>query len=153
MTDVARCIVACTDDSGQYSSTVDAAIARAKESGATVILYDLAAASTFSSPRPTIWAGEGEAAAFDHPLDPVDLEKLGRHAIALQVEDARRQGVDAFGWLPEATGGAALAEYAVSRQAELLLIPVDLDDADIAGAQGAAGQHLHVELVGDGANA
>ncbi|HVE64681.1 MAG TPA: hypothetical protein VNB94_12885 [Mycobacteriales bacterium] len=149
MTNASRCIVACTDDTGQFSSTVDAAIERAKESGATVILYDVAASSTFSSPRPTIWAGEGEAAVYDHPLDPLELEKLGRHDFALQVEGARQQGVDAYGWLPDATGGAALAEYAVSRQADLLLMPADIEPPDlIDGARGAAGDHLIVELVG-----
>jgi len=154
MTVAHRCIVACTDDTGRFSATVDAAIERAKESGATVILYDVAAASAFSSPRPNIWAGEGEAEVYDHPLNPLELEKLGRHDFALQVERARTQGLDAYGWLPDSTGGVAVAEYAVSRQADLLLMPADIDQADfIDGAKGAAGEHLQVELVGDATKA
>ena len=146
MTEAKRCIVACTDDSGRYADTVSAAVDRAKESGAMVILYDVAAPSAFTSPRPNIWAGEGERDVYDHPLDPVELEKLGRHDFALQVQQARQAGVDAYGWLPEDAGGAALAEYAARQQAELVLVPADIEEPDyLTGVQGSGS--LHVELV------
>ena len=147
MTDAPRCIVACTDESGRYAATVSTAVDRAKESGASVILYDVAAPSAFTDPRPNIWAGEGEREVYDHPLDPVELEKLGRHAFALQVQQAREQGVQAYGWLPDSAGGAALAEYATRQNAELVLVPADIDPPDyVSGVQGSSSA-LQVELV------
>ena len=147
MTDEKRCIVACTDDSGRYATTVSAAVDRAKDSGAKVILYDVGAPSAFTDPRPNIWAGEGERDVYDHPLDPVALEKLGRHDFALQVEQARQQGVDAYGWLPQSAGGTALVEYAALQQADLVLVPADIEQPDYLTAVEDSGA-VPVELIG-----
>jgi hypothetical protein len=128
-----RTFVVCTDESGRYDAAVEKALDRAAE-GATVILYDVEApGSSFSDPRPNEWAGEGEKHEYDHPLDPVALEKLGRHRFALQVQNARGRGVDAYGWLPRDAGGDALAAYAAEQQAELVLVPADLDDPELTG--------------------
>jgi nucleotide-binding universal stress UspA family protein len=127
-----RTYVVCTDETGRYAAAVEKALDRAEAERATVILYDVTApGSPFTNPRPNNWAGEGEQHLYDHPLDPVALEKLGRHALALQVQHARRRGIDAYGWLPEKSGGDALAAYAATQQADLVLIPADLDDPDI----------------------
>jgi hypothetical protein len=122
-----RTFVVCTDETGRFDAAVDKALDRAE--GATVILYDVeAAGSAFSDPRPNEWAGEGEKAEYDHPLDPIALEKLGRHGLALQVQKARQRGVDAYGWLPRSASGEDLAAYAAQQQAELVLVPTDLAD-------------------------
>ena len=148
MTDVKSCIVACIDDTGRYASTIAKAAERAKDSGASVILYDVAAPSTMTDPRPNIWAGEGEREVYDHPLNPVEMEKLGRHDFAVQVEQLREQGVDAYGWLPQHGGGAALADYAAQQGAHLVLVPSSLDEPDYVSAVTArTNDALQVEVV------
>ena len=132
MDDQARCIVVCTDETGRYDGSVGKALDRAADESATVILYNVTApGSAFSNPRPNEWAGEGEAEEYDRPLDPVALEKLGRHEFALQVQTARERGIDAYGWLPDKFGGDALAAYAAQQQADLVLLPADLDQPEI----------------------
>src|SRR3954447_5941430 len=97
---------------------------RAAAEHAKVVLYDVTApGSAFSNPRPTKWAGTGEREVYEHPLNPVDLEHLGRHTLALQVERARKRGIDAYGWLPDKPGGDALAAYAAREQADVVLLP------------------------------
>jgi nucleotide-binding universal stress UspA family protein len=141
----ARCIVVCTDETGRFDGSVAAAFDRASAEKAKVILYDVTApGSAFSEPRPNEWAGEGAKEEFDRPLDPVALERLGRHELAMQVQRAREQGIDAFGWLPEKAGADTLATYAAQQQADLVLIPRDLDDQDLA-LDGATG--IQVERV------
>lgn len=132
MDEQARCFVVCTDETGRYDASVAKALELAQGEGAKVILYDVTApGSAFSTPRPNEWAGEGAKEEFDRPLDPVMLERLGRHTLALQVQGARQQGIDAYGWLPEDFGGDALAAYAAQQQASLVLLPVDLDAPEI----------------------
>jgi nucleotide-binding universal stress UspA family protein len=127
----ARCIVVCTDETGRFDASVTKALDLAEGEGAKVILYDVSApGSAFSAPRPNEWAGEGAKEEFDRPLDPVALERLGRHQFALQVQSARQRGIDAYGWLPEKFGGDELATYAAQQQADLVLIPADLDDEE-----------------------
>ena len=129
----ARCFVVCTDETGRYDPSVTKALDRALAEQATVILYDVTASGTaFSNPRPNEWAGEGEREIYEHPLDPVALEHLGRHTLALQVQRARERGIDAYGWLPEKAGADALAEYAAREQADVVLLPADLDEKDLA---------------------
>lgn len=125
---MATCIVVGTDDTGRYARAVEEATRLALDDGAKVILYDLTAPGTLTSPRPNEWAGEGEAEVYDRPLDPVLIEKLGRHEFALQVERARQAGADAYGWLPDEKGGEGLASYAAREGADLVLLPADLDD-------------------------
>lgn len=132
MDEQARCFVVCTDETGRYDASVTKALELAADQGAKVILYDMTAPGTaFSDPRPNEWAGEGAKEEFERPLDPVALERLGRHTLALQVQSARQQGIDAYGWLPDQSGGDALASYAAQQQASLVLLPADLDAPEI----------------------
>lgn len=132
MDEQARTFVVCTDETGRFDDSVTRSLDLASEQGAKVILYDVTApGSAFSNPRPNEWAGEGEREQYDRPLDPVQLEHLGRHTFALQVQGARERGIDAYGWLPDKTGGSALADYAAQQQANLVLLPRDLDVPEI----------------------
>ena len=132
MDEQARCFVVCTDETGRYDGSLTKALDRAAGEGAKVILYNVTApGSAFSNPRPNEWAGEGAQEEFDRPLDPVALERLGRHEFALQVQNARTRGIDAYGWLPDKFGGDALAAYAAQQQADLVLLPADLDEPEI----------------------
>lgn len=126
------CVVVLTDETGRFDGAVDKALGRAEAGEAKVILYDVTASgSAFSDPRPNEWAGEGEKEQYEQPLDPVALEKLGRHELALQVQRARERGIDAFGWLPKSNGRDALAQYAASVQADLVLVPSDFEDVEL----------------------
>lgn len=132
MDETTRCLVVCTDETGRYDASVTKALDIAADQSAKVILYDVTApGSAFSDPRPNEWAGEGAQEEYDRPLDPVALEKLGRHALALQVQGARQRGIDAYGWLPDNAGGDALAQYAAQQQADVVLLPNDLDAPEI----------------------
>ena len=132
MDDQTHCFVVCTDETGRYDASVEKALQRAEEAGAKVILYNVTApGSAFSDPRPNEWAGEGAKEEFERPLDPVALERLGRHEFALQVKSARDRGVDAWGWLPEKFGGDTLAQYAAQQNADLVILPADLDQPEI----------------------
>jgi hypothetical protein len=82
-------------------------------------------------PAPNFWSGEGEADLYDQPLDPVKIEKLGRHDLAVQVMRAREAGVDAYGWLPNEAGGKGLLAYADRVGADLVLLPAT-DEDDMA---------------------
>lgn len=143
MDERSRTFVVCTDETGRYDASVATALRRAKAEGVRVILYDVTApGSPLTSPRPNEWSGEGERERYEHPLGPIDLERLGRHLLASQVMHARERGIDAYGWLPEKPGGDVLAEYAAREGADLVLLPTDLAEPEIAETPG-----LHVERV------
>jgi nucleotide-binding universal stress UspA family protein len=145
-----RCFVVCTDETGRYDASVAKALDRAERDEAKVILYDVSApGSAFSNPRPNEWAGEGEREVYDHPLDPVALEHLGRHLLAVAVMRARERGIDAYGWLPEKPGGDSLAAYAAQQHADLVLLPEDLAEKDLTDyfADGKNTPGLTVERV------
>jgi hypothetical protein len=132
MSEGSRCIVACTDASGRFDAVREVAVRQAAEhAGSRVIFYDVTNDGTFSDPRPNFWAGEGEAEMYDQPLDPIKIEKLGRHDLAVQVMRAREAGVDAYGWLPNEAGGKGLLAYADRVGADLVLLPAT-DEDDMA---------------------
>lgn len=123
MSESSTCIVACTGPGETFAAVGAVAIAQARESGARVIFYDVSHDGQMTDSRPNFWAGEGEQERYDRPLDPIAIEKLGFHDLAVQVQRARDEGIDAFGWLPNDTGGKGLAAYAQREQASLVLLP------------------------------
>jgi hypothetical protein len=158
MADAVKCIVACTDASGGYSAVNDVAIAQARETGARVIFYDVSQDGRMTDPRPNFWAGEGEAELYDRPLEPVAIERLGFHELALQVQRARDEGVDAFGWLPNDPGGQGLAAYAQREHADLVLLAAGtestakyVDDLRQAAGTDAATATARIRLVDEDA--
>lgn len=132
MADQPTCIVACTDETGRYAGVLSTAIERAKDSGARLILYAVDAGGTFTDARPNKWAGEGEEQVYDKPLGAIELEKLGLHGLATQVQQAVSAGVDASLWLPQGNPAEELAAYATREGANLVLIPADIDPPEVA---------------------
>jgi hypothetical protein len=131
MTDV-RTVIAVTGEDDRFAPVRKAAVERALEQHATLILYDIdAVESPLESPLPTGWSAEGTEEEVGDRLGPEELGAAGREEISRQVVDARRQGVDAWGWLPSDKGRDALVEYAARQPAALVIAPKDHPDLDL----------------------
>jgi hypothetical protein len=86
MTEI-RTVIAVTGEDDRFEPIRRAAIDRALEDHATLILYDLdAPASPLESPVPTGWSAEGTEEDVGDRLGPEELEAAGREAIARQVK-------------------------------------------------------------------
>jgi hypothetical protein len=158
-------IIAVTSDDASHRNVVDRAVAVARQSGSTVILYDLGVdLGPFESALPTDWSGDGQQEQFGDRLDPGDLEAAGQTALADQVRIVRAAGVEAFGWLPPKADPGALAEYAAGQGAELILVSTEdaelieafrddptVDEAAVGGATDGPPppprERIHVEAV------
>ena len=133
-----RTVIAVTGEDDRYEPIRRAAIERARAEHASLILYDIdAAGSPLESPVPTQWSAEGTEDDVGDRLGPRELEAAGRQAIARQVEDARAQGLDAWGWLPSDTSRDALVEYASREPAARVFAPKDDPDLDLGDLPGA----------------
>ncbi len=126
-----ECIVAYTGEGPEYRPFVEGAVRIAREREASLILYDVDAASAFSEPLPTWWSADGMKEQFGERLSPTELEKAGREVLRDWVEEARRAGVEAYGWLPTKRDATALTEYAGDQRATLLVIPSSLEDKSL----------------------
>jgi hypothetical protein len=128
----ARTLVAWVGEDDELAHVRDAALELARANGAQVILYDRDAASAFADPLPNQWASAGERQQYGDPLSDDDLVKLGREPLARKVVAARREGVDAWGWLPEHHGTDKMVDYARGQGADLVLLPEDLQEPGLA---------------------
>ena len=150
-------IVAVTAEDEAHATVRKRAAEVARHVGSTVILWAAdAAASPLESPLPTNWSGDGEVEQFGDRLGPNDLMASGHEALAMQVGELRKDGVDAWGWLPETADATHLATYATEQGASLVLLSnadhdllADLREADERGgdSQGGALRGLRVEAV------
>ena len=138
-----RTIVAVTSEDDALRDVRRTAMERARSEGATLILYDVTAGENpLESPLPTQWSAEGTEDDVGDRLAPDELEAAGRAAIARQVQDARDQGIDAWGWLPESDDRATLLEYAVALPSAVVLVP----PGELAADEPAP---VPVDVVGD----
>jgi nucleotide-binding universal stress UspA family protein len=116
-------VIAVVSEDQRHAPVLRRAIERARERGATLILFDVdARTSPLESPLPTNWSGEGEKQLFPHRLSPNDLDTAGRARLARQVQQARDAGVQAYGWLPENPDAQGLAAYARAEDASLVVL-------------------------------
>jgi nucleotide-binding universal stress UspA family protein len=130
---MSKTIIAYLGHGDHFAPLIERANSLALSRGAKLIFYDSDAASRLgASPLPTAWSGEGLKEQFSECLDPEQLEKAGQEELRDRVEAARRQGIDAFGWLPSKRGAKELAEYAVNRGADYLIVPSDLEQNGLA---------------------
>lgn len=123
-------IVVITAEDDRYGDARRDAAERAKREQRRLILYDWDAPSLFGEPLPTWWSSDGWDRRFPDRLDPEQLDAAGRSAIAEQVRELRRDGVDAFAWLPSDHGPGALAEYANGQHADVIVVPAELRKLD-----------------------
>ena len=125
--------------------------------GSAVILWARdAAGSPFEAPLPTGWSADGDQEEFGDRLGPNDLMAAGREPIARQVGELRKNGVDAWAWLPNKADAESLASFATDHGASLILLSTadkdlleDLRDTDERGADGHRGglHGLRIEAV------
>jgi nucleotide-binding universal stress UspA family protein len=119
-------VVAYVDEEGSFDHSAKAAVEIARRYGSRVILYDASSVSAFSDPIASSVSADGVEEQFSDPLPPEDLERLGRPSLAASVVDARKEGVDAWGWLPSDHGLDAFWAYARERGADLTIVPHEL---------------------------
>jgi hypothetical protein len=143
MADV-RTVIAVTGEDDRFEPVRRAAMQRARSERATLILYDIdAPVSPLESPLPTDWSAEGTEEEVGDRLGPEELEAAGRDSVADQVTAARRDGIDAWGWLPDSADREQLVDYAARQPGALVLVPAgdpdlradDLPDAETVGRE------------------
>jgi nucleotide-binding universal stress UspA family protein len=132
LTTDARTIVSYTHEDDRHREVREVAMNAARRSGAALILYALESYTPLADPLPNdTWSGEGQRRLFGNPLSIGDLEQLGRSQLAAQVLAASQGGVDAGAWIPEKPGIDALVAYAQQHDADLVLLPESIVDADL----------------------
>jgi hypothetical protein len=152
-------IVAVARGDESHAAVRKRAAALARQVGSTLILWAAdAPISPLESPLPTGWSGDGEQEQFGDRLGPNDLMAAGREDLARQIGELRKEGVDAWAWLPGTADAEHLAEYAADQGATLVLVSTedagliaDLRDAEerqnADRDRSAGGQHVRVEAV------
>jgi hypothetical protein len=150
-------IVAVTAADDTHDNVRKRAAALGHQIGSSVILWARdASVSALESPLPTDWSGDGEQEEFGDRLGPSDLMAAGREPIARQVGELRKDGIDAWGWLPDASDADSLARYATEHGASLILLSsadadliADLKTVDERGSDGHGGalRGLRIEAV------
>ncbi len=125
-------LVALVDEDGAFDHVWAAAMAAAQgRPDSRLIAYDTTSASALTEPVASPVSAEGVADQHGALLSPEELDGLGRPAIARRVEDARRQGIDAWGRLASDHGMEALMDFAGSQGADLVLLPEELGDPSV----------------------
>jgi hypothetical protein len=150
-------IVAVTTEDDSREAVRKRGAALARDAGSTLILWAAdASISPLESPLPTDWSGDGEEEQFGDRLGPNDLMAAGHERLARQVGELRKEGIDAWAWLPDAADATHLASYATDQGASLVLVSnaddgliADLRDIDERHADGDAGTRhgLQIEAV------
>jgi nucleotide-binding universal stress UspA family protein len=130
--DGARLLVAFVGEDDSLDHVAAAGVDLARRNAARLVFYDRDAASAFADPLPNQWASHREREQYSDPLSDDELVRLGREPLARRVAAARREGVDAWGWLAERHGTDTMVEYARRHNADLVLLPDDLDEPGLA---------------------
>ena len=141
-------ILAVASDDERHDAVIREAAERARDAGATLILYDIdAPAGPLAEPLPTNWSGDGQAEMVGNRLGPEDLDAAGRERLGARVRELRSAGVMAYGWLPQNADAGALTEYArdegvgtviLSSEDEKLREGLDIP-VEVVAPSGAAG--------------
>lgn len=119
-------VVAVTTEDDRYPRSREIAIELARQVDARLVLYDWDAATVLGDPNPTAWSADGPDQERPTELGINALEAAGRDAIASQVAEARRRGVEAAAWLPSEPGADALGTFAAEHAASAVVLPEDL---------------------------
>lgn len=123
-------MIAMTTEDDRFAHARRAGVKAAREESLPLILYDIDAASLLNEPMPGDWSAEGAGDQFGDRLTAQQLHRLGRGAIARQVEEAEADGVEAYGWLPTSHGPDPLTEYAFRQKARVVVVPAEREEVD-----------------------
>jgi hypothetical protein len=135
-------VLAYVDEAGTYDHVLRTARTLAKEHETRLILYHSVAAP--DEPVRVPEAGNGEAGRAPEPLSAQDLRRAARPVLASKVEDARDDGIDAWGWLAAEPGVGALMRFAEQAAAEVVVLPAELGDPAVF--EQLRGEQLQVAL-------
>ena len=119
-------VVAVTTEDDRYPRSRQIAMELARHADARLVLYDWDAATVLGDPNPTVWSADGPDHEAPTELGVAALEAAGRDAIAGQVAEARRRGVETAAWLPSEPGADALGTFVAERGATTVVLPEDL---------------------------
>jgi hypothetical protein len=132
MATAAATIIAFAGEDPRYLPIGSFAAAHALQSGSKLVLYDIDAAG-LQAPLPTTWSAEGTQDVFaSGRLTAEMLEGVGRAELARQVRHHEAAGVETYGWLPQCSSIDALADYAESQGAHLVVVPGHSDHRNLA---------------------
>ena len=128
-------VLAYVDETGQYDHVLRTARTLAREHEARLILYH----SIAKPGEPIRIPDAGTDTTPSPPLSSDDLRGAARPLLAVAVQDARDDGIDAWGWLAPDPGVGPLMRYAEHVNAEVVVLPAELGDtavfANIRGEQ------------------
>jgi nucleotide-binding universal stress UspA family protein len=131
-------VLAYVDETGQYDHVLRTARTLAREHDARLILYHSVANG---QPGESVRIPDAHAADASSPqaLSANELRSASRPILAVAVEEARDDGIDAWGWLAPDPGVGPLMRYAEQVNAEVVVLPAELGDtavfANIRGEQ------------------
>ncbi|GAC1444999.1 MAG: hypothetical protein NVSMB52_05030 [Chloroflexota bacterium] len=144
-------IVACAAEDRRRARVFEAAVEAARSQNARLILYDVDAASLWTEPFSDLGHER-----YQQPMSPAELRHMNRIILAEQVEEARGQGVQAWGWLPSDTTADAMVQFARDVGATCILLSMQLESPTFIqrlhrltakGARKSAGVDIDVVLV------
>jgi nucleotide-binding universal stress UspA family protein len=136
-------VLAYVDEAGTYDHVLRTARTLAKEHAARLILYRSTAAPGDPIRVPDA-ANGGSAAGVTDPLSAQDLRRVARPVLASAVEEARAEGIDAWGWVTREPGVGALMRFAEVVDAEVVVLPAELGDPAVF--ERLRGEQLQVAL-------
>ena len=136
-------ILAYVDESGTYDHVLRTGRTLAREHVARLILYHSVALPDDPVRVPDATA-DGDDARLPEALSPADLHLAGRPVLGSAVEDARSDGIDAWGWLAADPGVGPLMRFAEHVRAEVVVLPAELGDPEVF--ERLRGEQLQVAL-------
>ena len=112
-------VLAFVDEEGTFDQVLRVGRTLARETGSALILYESAPA------RPV------EGGPVDAPLEPEDLLRRDRTALAEAVVRAREEGIDTWGWIAGPGELDGLGRCARDVDASVIVLPAELDDGSL----------------------
>jgi hypothetical protein len=135
-------VLAYVDESGTYDHVLRTGRTLAREHAARLILYHSIALP--GAPMRIPDAAPGGDARVSDALSPADLHLAGRPVLGSAVQDARSDGIDAWGWLAPDPGVGPLMRFAEHVRAEVVVLPAELGDPEVF--ERLLGEQLQVAL-------
>ena len=127
-------ILTYVDEEGTYDHVLRVGRTLALETGSPLVLYEADPATASTDGR-----GEG-------PLEPDDLLRRDRPALAEAVARTREEGIDSWGWIAAATDSQPLVTCADGLDAAVIVLPVELEE----GSLPTRWREERIELVSQG---